>query len=179
MKAITVKHRAEKLGLTPVTIDGEEGYLAYRVFRHVYSNTEGAFLRGLIWKTPWYWSVNVGEWIFESVDTDRLTECSYGIHVATLKWIYQTTMGITQDDDEDEETYAVSIWKVFVPLRSLIIPDRSDGKARASSAKILAQVTYLPMTQKTYYLREYVDVPFQNFVDYAVTVIFAENEGEC
>lgn len=96
----------------------KEGYVVYKIF-------------GKWCEPPKYWKIREGSIIEERVDMNRDNDCSYGINVATLKWLNECL------------PYEHGVWICLIKFEDLdkvCVPRYTDGKIRCGRLKLLKKI---------------------------------------
>ena len=97
------------------------------------------------YKGPYYpcdpdWKIEPGAWIeTEFIHMDRGTDCSYGIHAATMAWVYSDQ----SYREVSDHIKAVEIWEVFVPYEDMalaVFPYCGYGKFRVKRMQLVGRV---------------------------------------
>ena len=95
------------------------------VFKKFYQTTYSA---------PSSWVIKPGEYLTETVNPDRATECGCGINFATREWLDKNYLGyptITQ------------LWLCLIEwpdVADVVVPYSTDGKARCSRLKLVKRL---------------------------------------
>ena len=74
-----------------------------------------------------HWKIEAGEFLTEVVNPNRQNDCGCGVNFATLEWC-------------EREYKNADLWKCrirFLDLADVVVPFRSDGKARCARLELL------------------------------------------
>ena len=102
---------SNKLLMSKMFETTNDGWIVYKTFNETYP-------------APVKWKIEIGKTIKSIIDTNRNTDCSMGINVATMDWI--------------KGNCQAKIYKLLVPFTAEVcVPYWTDGKVRVSEAIIL------------------------------------------
>jgi len=103
--------------------------IAYKTFGRYYASPED-------------WKIEENSIIIsKELDLDARSDCSYGINVATLEWIFYDFI-----EDSSCEAYAwdkfntFQIWKVKILEDSVVVVPNREGKIRTNKIQILEKL---------------------------------------
>jgi uncharacterized protein YjbI with pentapeptide repeats len=94
----------------------EQGIIVYRAQNGEYAHPE-------------HWRFAPGEYLTETPNPDRATECGCGVSFATLEWA--------------QNKYAGPHWKCrihWIDLADVIVPFNTDGKARCAKLQLIKKL---------------------------------------
>ena len=72
----------------------------------------------------------IGEVTSIDCDKDTLNDCSFGLHICHLNW----ALNFGRDWED------LAILEVETKIKDIVLPQKSDGKVRTSSLKVLREV---------------------------------------
>jgi len=94
----------------------EKGYIVFRAQNGSYSHPE-------------HWKFEIGEFLTETVNPDRCTDCGCGVSFATYEWV--------------KKKHKPPFWKCrinWVDLLDVIVPYMTDGKGRCARLELLEKI---------------------------------------
>lgn len=100
--------------------EANTGYIVYKTFF-------------LVYPPPKKWEIIPGSIITENCDLERWNRCSYGINVATLKWLRDNGVSLS----------ASCIWRCEILdewLADVCVPIDSDGKIRCGKLRLIETI---------------------------------------
>ena len=116
------------------------GIVAFKCFELVEVTDGDPFYKGPYYPCDPDWKIEPGAWIeTEFIHMDRGTDCSYGIHAATMAWVYSDQ----SYREVSDHIKAVEIWEVFVPYEDMalaVFPYCDYGKFRVKRMQLVGRV---------------------------------------